>query len=110
MDANQQRLFGVPMTSYGEIVVNPKKENAMYQEIDEPVDVLVLFEKGTLTPQRFRWKGRVHKIERVTGGWHTDKGAFKVRHYAVMDDNANFFQLAYDERATGWKITRVWVE
>ena len=29
---------------------------------------------------------------------------------ALMDEQANFFQLAYDERTTGWKVTRVWVE
>jgi len=82
----------------------------MYQEINDPVDVLALFEEGKLKPQRFRWKGNVHRVAQVTGAWLTDKGAFKVRHFALMDEEANFFQLAYDDRTTAWKVTRIWVE
>lgn len=112
MDPMQHGLFGVPMNPNGEIEINPAiaRENQMYQEMNDPVDVLVLFEKGTLKPQRFRWKGNVHRVAQITGDWKTTKGQFKVRHFAVMDEDANFFQLAYDERLAGWKVTRVWVE
>ena len=100
------------MTPEGEIEVQGRiaGEGAMYQEINDPVDVLALFEEHTLRPQRFRWKGQVHRVAQVTGTWKTDRGEFRVRHFAVMDEEANFFQLAYDERNLSWKVTRVWVE
>jgi hypothetical protein len=112
MPVVQGKLFGVRLTPEGEIRSKPRLEpaHAMYQEINDPVDVLVLFEDGTLKPQRFRWKGHVHRVEQITGAWKTDKGAFKLRHFALMDEEANFFQLAYDEQTLRWKVTRVWVE
>jgi len=109
----QERLFGVRLTPTGEIrsaADFDEHDTPMYQEINDPVDVLALFEDGTIKPQRFRWKGHVHKVAQVTGRWKTDKGAFRLRHFAVMDEEANFFQLAYDERTTSWRVTRVWVE
>ena len=108
----QQKMFGVNFTPEGEIRSTPEmtENSAMYQELNESIDVLVLFEGGTVQPQRFRWKGHVHRVSQITGNWKTDKGAFKTRHYALMDEDANFFQLAYDERKTQWKVTRVWVE
>jgi hypothetical protein len=112
MQAVQEPLFGVKLTADGEVQTSDQKvhSGAVYQELNDPVDVLVLFEDGALKPQRFRWKGHVHRVAQVTGRWKTDKGAFQVRHFALMDEEANFFQLAYDEHAAGWRVTRVWVE
>jgi hypothetical protein len=112
MPALQQPLFGTHFTPEGEIrsPSQEESEGAVYQEINDPVDVLVLFEDGTLKPQRFRWKGHVHRVAQITGRWKTDKGTFRMKHFALMDEEANFFQLAYDERSSGWRVTRVWVE
>ncbi len=74
------------------------------------MDVIAVFEKGTLKPIRFRWKGQIYKIARVTGRWKAPKGEAWLRHYSVVDTNDNVFQLVYDERHTGWMISKVWVE
>ena len=74
------------------------------------MDVIAVFEKGTLKPIRFRWKGQTYKIARVTGRWKAPKGEAWLRYYAVVDSNDNVFQLVYDERHTGWMISKVWVE
>jgi hypothetical protein len=42
----------------------------MYQDMDEPIDVVVLFEKSQIKPARFRWNGQVYKISEVTGHWN----------------------------------------
>lgn len=112
MQAALEPLFGVRLTSDGEVHTSGRKtqSGAVYQELNDPVDVLVLFEDGSLKPQRFRWKGHVHRVAQITGRWKTEKGAFQVRHFALMDEEANFFQLAYDEHSSGWRVTRVWVE
>jgi len=112
MPAVQEPLFGAHLTADGEVRTSGHKvaSGAMYQELNDPVDVLVLFEDGALKPQRFRWKGRVHRVAQVTGRWKTDKGQSQVRHFALMDEEANFFQLAYDEHSSLWRVTRVWVE
>lgn len=82
----------------------------MYQDMDEPVEVVALFQKGKMEPSRFRWNGKVYKISEVTGDWKTDVGSYRVRHFAVVDKSSNFFQLSYDERKTRWVISKIWVE
>ncbi len=82
----------------------------MYQDIEESVDVIALFEGGRLQPIKFRWKGRAIKVKQVTGSWKSDVGAHKIRYFAVLDSASNFFQLAYDERNTAWVLNKIWVE
>ena len=82
----------------------------MYQEMDEPIEVVVLFQNNKIKPSRFRWKDRVYRISEVTGDWKTDVGAYRIRHFAVVDSSSNFFQLSYDERKTSWVISKIWVE
>lgn len=82
----------------------------MYQDMDETIDVVVLFQNNRMEPSRFRWKDRVYKVSEVTGNWKTDVGACQIRHFAVVDVSSNFFQLSYDERKTRWLISKIWVE
>jgi hypothetical protein len=82
----------------------------MYQDIEETVDVIALFENGVLKPLRFRWNGRAIRIAQITGTWKADVGQQKIRYFAVLDRASNFFQLAYDERNTAWMLNKIWVE
>jgi hypothetical protein len=79
----------------------------MYQDLDEPIDVIVLYDTGTLRPLRFRWNGRSFKIARVTGTWKAPQGDTWMRHFSVVDTRGNVFFLAYDERRTRWTISRL---
>ena len=82
----------------------------MYQDIEQTIDVIAVFECGAMKPIRFRWNGRAIKIKQVTGAWQEDVGQTKIRYFAVLDDASNFFQLAYDERHTTWALNKIWVE
>jgi len=82
----------------------------MDQEINQPIEVMVVFEKGRMIPVRFRWNGRVIKIAKITGWWRTNEGKFRIRHFAVMDQNSQFFQLTYKERTAEWFLNKIWVE
>jgi hypothetical protein len=82
----------------------------MYQDIEEPIDVIVIFENGTMKPLRFRWNGRAVKVHRITGTWKADVGQNRIRYFAVLDNASNFFQLAYDERNSLWILNKIWVE
>ncbi len=82
----------------------------MYQDLDDEIEVIVLFERRSLKPVRFRWRGKAYKIDRITGDWTSDVGQSKLRYFAIVDSASNFFQLCYDERATSWRIAKVWVE
>jgi len=82
----------------------------MDQKINQPVEVMVVFEKGRMIPIRFRWNGRVIKIAKLTGCWRANEGKFRIRHFAVMDQNSQFFQLTYKERTAEWFLSKVWLE
>jgi len=79
-------------------------------EINQPIEVMVVFQKGRMVPVRFRWNGRVIKIAKLTGWWRTNEGKFRIRHFAVMDQNSQFFQLTYKERTAEWFLSKIWVE
>ena len=82
----------------------------MYTSLDEPIDVIVHFEKGVLKPLRFLWNGRSFRITRVTGTWKAPQGDKWMRHFSAVDQSNNVFFLTYDERMTRWAISKVWVE
>ncbi len=82
----------------------------MYQNLDDEIEVIAVFERRSLKPCRFRWKGKTYKIDRITGDWTSDVGQAKLRYFAIVDSTSNFFQLCYDERAVSWTIAKVWVE
>jgi hypothetical protein len=82
----------------------------MDQEINQPVEVMVIFEKGRMIPVRFRWNGRVIKVAKLTGWWRSNEGKFRIRHFAVIDQNSQFFQLTYKERTAEWFLNKIWVE
>jgi hypothetical protein len=82
----------------------------MYQYLDDEIEVIALFSERALKPCRFRWKGRVYKVERITGDWSSDVGEAKLRFFALVDSTSNFFQLCYDERNLTWRVAKVWVE
>jgi hypothetical protein len=82
----------------------------MDQEIDQPIEVIAVFQKGRMVPVRFRWNGRVIKIARVTGWWKSNEGEFKIKHFAVIDKNSQFCQLSYWERTGEWFLDKIWME
>jgi hypothetical protein len=77
------------------------------EEIDEPVEVIALFQTGKLSPLKFRWRDRVYRIQKINGGWNSDIGAVRMHHFAVMSDGPDVFELVYNERAHDWKINRI---
>ena len=82
----------------------------MDQEIDQPIDVMAVFQEGRMIPVRFRWNGRVIKIVRVTGRWKTSEGRFRIKRFAVIDKNSQFCQLSYRERTGEWFLDKMWME
>jgi len=82
----------------------------MYQDVDEPIDVIAVFEKSRLRPVRFKWKDRVYKVTKVTGSWQSDVGRYRLKHFAVVDTASNFFQLSYDQQEATWSLTKISTE
>ena len=94
----------------------------MYQRLDDPIDVVAVFERnrGTqrfggaqqlgLRPIRFRWKGSSFHIKEITGRWQTRVGTERKLHFSTLDQNSNFFQLSYDLSRSAWRLTKIYLD
>ena len=82
----------------------------MLEALNQPIDVITVFAEGKLRPLRFKWRNRVVKVSKVTGEWLRDEGIGPVRYYAVLADNSDYFELAYDIEKTRWRLCRVWMD
>jgi hypothetical protein len=80
----------------------------MFENLDDPVDVLTAYVGGKLQPLRFRWKGRVVRIRRVTGRWERREGSVLLHHFAVEGHGAESYELRYDPRGLKWTLQRAW--
>jgi hypothetical protein len=80
----------------------------MFETLNEPVDVLTAFVDGHMRPLRFRWKGRVVRVERVTGQWSRREGSNRLTYFSVEGTGAETYELCYDPKGPGWTLCRAW--
>ncbi|MBC8204491.1 hypothetical protein ISS30_04185 [bacterium] len=81
-----------------------------YEDINDPIEVIALFSAGKLQPIKFRWRGRVYKIQRVNGRWESDEGRIRLHHYSVMADSPDVYEITYNPDRFIWKLDRVCME
>ena len=82
----------------------------MLEVINYPIDVLGFFSEGKIRPLRFRWRGGVVRVRRVTGEWIRREGVGRVHYFSLLAENSDYFELAYDIAQNRWRICRVWIE
>ena len=80
----------------------------MLESISDPVDVLTAFVEGRVRPLRFRWKGRVVRVRRVTGEWTRREGQSVLQYFAVEGGARDTYELYYDPRGPRWILSRAW--
>jgi len=80
----------------------------MFESLNDPVDVLTAFLEGGFEPLRFRWKGKVVRIRKVTGRWSRREGQAVLRYFAVEGGNDDTYELCYDPRGPRWILSRAW--
>lgn len=86
----------------------PVAAQGAFESLDDPVDVLTVFEEGALKPLRFRWHGRVIRVRKVSGTWTRREGQALLRYYAVEGAPAGTYELCFDPRGPAWSLTRAW--
>lgn len=80
----------------------------MFESLSDPVDVLTAFVNGQVEPLRFRWKGRVIRVTRVTGRWNRREGQARLQYFAIEDATLTSYELCYDPRGPSWILSRAW--
>jgi len=51
----------------------------IYEDVNEPIEVIVVFRNRKMQPLRFKWNERVYKISNVNGGWVSDEHGLGTR-------------------------------
>jgi hypothetical protein len=82
----------------------------MIESIHDPIEVITMFSGGTIRPIRFRWKNRTVKVAKVTGDWVRHEGQNKIHYFALLADNADYYEVCYDTHEMTWTLNRVWME
>ncbi|UCE02745.1 MAG: hypothetical protein JSW67_00620 [Candidatus Latescibacterota bacterium] len=82
----------------------------MIESIEEPIEVLVRFDRGRMTPFRFRWNQSVFRIEKVTGMWEDREGSFRRCHFSVLTENNDYFELRFHTGDLGWILSKTSVD
>ena len=82
----------------------------MYEEFDEPIEVIAWYKDGHLHPLRFRWNSRVFRIARITGHWIVHEGQDRCHHYAVLCEGSDVFEICYDLKNMAWRLRSVYLD
>jgi len=80
----------------------------MFESLNDPVDVLTAFVDGHMRPLRFRWQGRVVRVNKVTGRWTRREGQTLVQCFSVEGGASETYELCYDPRGPRWVLSRAW--
>lgn len=80
----------------------------MFESLSDQVDVLTAYVDGRVEPLRFRWKGRVIRVRKVTGRWSRREGQTVLRYFAVEGREGSTYELCYDPRGSRWLLSRAW--
>jgi len=81
-----------------------------FEDIGDAIEVIAYFKGGKMQPVKFRWKNRVHRIERVNGGWRSEQGRERIQHYSVMCGGPDVFEISCSMENFTWRIDRVCLE
>ncbi len=76
----------------------------MTEEILEPVEVVCWFRGGGVLPCRFRWNGRVYRVERVSSSWESREGVYRRLHYMVGTRAGDSYEIHLDTESMKWTL------
>lgn len=82
----------------------------VYEDIFEDIEVISLFNDGKIKPLRFKWNGRIYKINKINGHWVSAQGYNKQHHFSIIADSSDYFEIMLDTSNFEWQVTRVCLE
>jgi hypothetical protein len=75
-------------------------------EINEPINVWVLFSNGKPNPFAFSWKNRTIKVTSVNLV-HTSKDGSSLYYHYSISSGENFYRLKFDTKNLKWHLEAV---
>ena len=78
----------------------------MAVEIDEPVTVGVVFDRGAVRPVWLAWQGRKRVLREVTLRWQGKEGRATLAYFSVTD-GTHLYELCLNTEQLTWRLTKV---
>lgn len=75
-------------------------------EIQDPINVWVLFKGSQIQPYCFFWHGRQIKVEKINLVHTSKNGAHLFYHFSVSS-GGNFYRLKFDTQKLKWFLEAV---
>lgn len=75
----------------------------MYEQIAEPVEVLVAFRRDKMEPVVFKWANRHYQVTRVHLV-HTEREGRDRRIFFSVSDGTNAYRLSFSTQALNWRL------
>lgn len=72
-------------------------------QIQEPIDVWVLFKKNLIQPWCFFWHGRQIKIEKINLVHTSKEGSILLYHFSASS-GGNFYRLKFNTGTMDWTL------
>ncbi len=81
----------------------------MFTDVNEAVEVAVIFKKDSVRPSILKWGGRIYKIEKINMVHKFLVGQTLTYCFSVSDGH-NFFKLLFDTQKLRWELEQVYHE
>ncbi len=78
----------------------------MSEEINEPIQVVVKFERGQLLPLCFFWRGRNYPVKKVQFIYFRSEGESKIYSFSLASDGANYL-LVFNSQSFCWRLKQI---
>ncbi|MBI4355556.1 MAG: hypothetical protein HY597_03780 [Candidatus Omnitrophica bacterium] len=78
----------------------------MVVDIDEPVAVGVVFDRGGVRPVWLVWQGRKRVLREVTLRWQGHEGRATLAYFSVTD-GTQLYELCLHAEHLTWRLTKV---
>ena len=75
----------------------------MFEQVNEPIEVISKFAENKLIPVKFLWQGREFIVQKVNLTYSTWEGRSKIYYFAVSD-SMNYFKLRFDSEKLSWTL------
>ena len=81
----------------------------MFNEINEPIEVIAKFSGNKAIPVKFLWQGREILIKKINLAYARFEGRSKFYFFAVSD-NANYFKLQFNSDNLTWTLLETYAD
>ncbi|MBI4363437.1 MAG: hypothetical protein HY545_01155 [Candidatus Doudnabacteria bacterium] len=81
----------------------------MFNQINEPIEVITRFSENELIPVKFLWQGREFIVQKINLAYADWEGRSKIYYFAVSD-SVNYFKLRFDTEKLSWTLLESYTE